>query len=796
MFTLKKSYKRLELNQKFGGNRQRGISVSATYPYIFIFSKHNDKQDVYEDKWNDGYFHYSGEGRIGDQKFTGGNKSIKDHIINNKRVFLFEKDLLKSGFWIFVGEVELKGTYLYKNKDDIGNIRDCIRFQFKLIDNISRVSDKPNDIDSKNEFIQNDSINSVEINNVVKEPKKIISSSMPVQNENPRITFEANDSNLGNSFFGRHSEFVIPRYQRPYSWTKDQVNDFWNDLIDNQSNYFIGSVIFNTRNASNDKIEVIDGQQRLLTSTIFCRALLDITREIDNSRAELIQLQDFAWENPTTFERVFKLTPGETTFSFFRDYIQIGKRVHSGEIETTLSNNIREISLHSNREITVEEKLIYSNYHIFKQKISEYLSSFSSSSEKIQKIGELRGKLRNLGIVEIRVQSDEAAYEIFETTNARGLDLSVTDLLKNYIFRNVNNEDGSSDSAILKWNEILDNIDKSKEQMSRFIRYFWLSRYDFVEMKKLFRAIKENTSDWGKLLEDLEEDSKIYKLISIDNQTYLEEYIIAQGNEGAIRHVGRIISSIVSIKKMNITQHKVYVISILRNLKNLEYDPTLIFETLEKFSFMFNKVCSLRSVAVEKLFSKFAIDLQNKSLPSIPLSRRRSDVQSSFSAFINKLLELKPDEENFKGSFRSLKYNDGGDNFLMSYILQKIDSHLMNSNELSHNIRELSIEHILPQNPVHWGLTSEQVENYVHNIGNLTLLDRRINGRANNYRLIQQDENGTEVGKLLTYESSELNITIKLVERIRNNDNNWNEESIVERTNYFADLAFDEIWNF
>ena len=90
MFQKGKSYRRLDIHKQFGGRQQSGISNCPKHPYIFIWTKRKEEQDVYEDKWEDNYYLYSGEGRIGDQKFTGGNKSIRDHKINGKTIFLFE----------------------------------------------------------------------------------------------------------------------------------------------------------------------------------------------------------------------------------------------------------------------------------------------------------------------------------------------------------------------------------------------------------------------------------------------------------------------------------------------------------------------------------------------------------------------------------------------------------------------------------------------------------------------------------------------------------------------------------
>ncbi|NOY64182.1 MAG: DUF262 domain-containing protein, partial [Nitrospirae bacterium] len=58
------------------------------------------------------------------------------------------------------------------------------------------------------------------------------------------LIYEAKDTKLRDILFTSYKKFKVPRYQRPYAWTEDQISDFWNDLNDDYSN-FIGSLIFN-----------------------------------------------------------------------------------------------------------------------------------------------------------------------------------------------------------------------------------------------------------------------------------------------------------------------------------------------------------------------------------------------------------------------------------------------------------------------------------------------------------------------------------------------------------------------
>ena len=81
--------------------------------------------------------------------------------------------------------------------------------------------------------------------------------------------------------------FRIPRYQRPYAWADDEISEFWNDLISIREVYFLGSFIFNYEEYKKDGfVDVIDGQQRILTITIFSAVLRDIAQKYEKEIAQ------------------------------------------------------------------------------------------------------------------------------------------------------------------------------------------------------------------------------------------------------------------------------------------------------------------------------------------------------------------------------------------------------------------------------------------------------------------------------------------------------------------------------
>ena len=86
MFTPGKKYKRKEIHNEYGGNRQGGIAPCSSHPYIFIFTGKSGTQHGYEDGWHDNIFYYTGEGQSGDMEFKRGNKALLNHSSNNNKI--------------------------------------------------------------------------------------------------------------------------------------------------------------------------------------------------------------------------------------------------------------------------------------------------------------------------------------------------------------------------------------------------------------------------------------------------------------------------------------------------------------------------------------------------------------------------------------------------------------------------------------------------------------------------------------------------------------------------------------
>lgn len=122
--------RRTDIHALYGGNQQSGISYSAKYPYIFIFSGKSGHQHGYKDGWDNPYvFSYTGEGQLGDMTFTKGNLVLRDHLQEGKRVFLFEGE--GKGFAKFICELEFIDADYFPTHDKTGSTRTGIKFFFK-----------------------------------------------------------------------------------------------------------------------------------------------------------------------------------------------------------------------------------------------------------------------------------------------------------------------------------------------------------------------------------------------------------------------------------------------------------------------------------------------------------------------------------------------------------------------------------------------------------------------------------------------------------------------------------------
>ena len=357
--------------------------------------------------------------------------------------------------------------------------------------------------------------------------------------KNTSLNFEAVNKTVGDILVGPQIRYRVPRYQRPFAWGKEEILDFWNDLVEERE-YFVGSFIFNYEyEESEGFVEIIDGQQRLLTITIFSAVVRDIAREIGEVKyADKMQEKWIAFENFREEESV-RVLCGDSTKEFFEKYIQ------------QTGNDIRE-----KKKLTKEEKRIQDAYLFLRERLLNKLTGYSNNIDKKKCLVDFTEKLLGLKVIWIKIQNDVDAYTIFESVNARGVDLSVSDLLKNSIFKEVKSK-ANVDIAKKTWGVIVENVEAANWELTKFIRYYWLSKYAHIPEKRLFKQIKQKITDYEGFLYDLAKEAELFNLVVVGNE---EDFCDIR--DGVVIH-----KALTGIRTMNVSQCFVLFMCLLRNGK-------------------------------------------------------------------------------------------------------------------------------------------------------------------------------------------------------------------------------------
>ncbi|MEM7327741.1 MAG: DUF262 domain-containing protein [Pseudomonadota bacterium] len=254
-----------------------------------------------------------------------------------------------------------------------------------------------------------------------------------------------------------HSYFV-PKFQRDFSWDSEQIQQLWKDVnrtIDERTNtYFMGSIVLKL-DQQRSRFEVIDGQQRLTTISLLLCALRDCARDNDHEAAadqlqrDFIARSEFDSDLPQA-----KLTLNQTNRHFYE--------------ENLILSADREFLLEARKDVGVRvtNRLIAKAFSYFRSEVDRLLERRTIAIGTY--IREVINALNNvLQVIEIVVENDYDAYVLFETLNDRGLELSVADLLKNYLFRTAEDR---VDDAQENWTLMASNL--VGIETKRFLRHY------------------------------------------------------------------------------------------------------------------------------------------------------------------------------------------------------------------------------------------------------------------------------------------------------------------------------------
>ena len=258
----------------------------------------------------------------------------------------------------------------------------------------------------------------------------------------------------------RTKPFIIPDYQRPYSWTSDQINTLFKDIweftcneggTDKEGTYFLGSIVFYEN--KNGEQEIIDGQQRITSIFLLLRA---IYTKLSKPKEKTEEAKNFINKIEPLIWKTNKLT-GKVEYSS----ILLNSKVIS-ETENEVLKKILETG-------EVNERL-EDNYSKNYNQILELIEE-KSVENALMIYQFIYALLNQVIILPITADSQETALTIFSTLNDRGLPLSDADIFKAKIYNHLQGKEEKKE-FIEKWKELEENTQNISENIQKLFYYY------------------------------------------------------------------------------------------------------------------------------------------------------------------------------------------------------------------------------------------------------------------------------------------------------------------------------------
>lgn len=557
-----------------------------------------------------------------------------------------------------------------------------------------------------------------------------------------------------NKLLNTSRQFIVPIFQRNYSWQKSQYEQLWFDILraskfKEKQNHFIGSIVYidmGTPAGRPQQLLLIDGQQRLTTISILLCAIKDYVQKF-NLETKLINLakikNQFLYNSDEIYEDRYKLL------------------LNVQDKETY-------IKLIDNTIFTVNKPAtnIIKCYEFFYERIEDFIKQHGQ-------IDEIYAGIFKLSLVSISLDKDsDNPQMIFESMNSTGKDLSQTDLLRNYLLMDLTPE---KQTRLYKtyWKpmEELFGEDIYKNDVNKFdyfIRDFLTLKSDtgyICKINNVYENFKryylDNNCEKFAVLKDLFTYAKYYACIDL-----------LQENDDELKLYWQ------EFKKLD--SHVVY--PFLLKLYDDYSRQILIKEDFKKIlqvviSYLWRRaICEIPTNSLSKTFATLyqAVDKEDY-------------VNSVIKAFV-----FKSSYKRFPSDYEvreKLQTKDIYHFRLRKYLLEALENYY-HKEPIDLNTANYTIEHIMPQNIEHnlsWqqmlGEDWQEVHSlYLHSLGNLTITG--YNAEMSNKSFVEKvnGESGFKYSHL------------KLSESIAQCDV-WNKKAIQRRTNILTDIIL-KIWKY
>ncbi len=547
-------------------------------------------------------------------------------------------------------------------------------------------------------------------------------------------------------FIGKSQEkqFVIPIYQRVYSWEKEQCEQLWDDIIKTGGNdqiegHFIGSIVFvhdGIYTTNYNELLIIDGQQRLTTITLLFIALRDHLNDEDEF------LKKFSRQKIRNRYLINSDEKGDKKF----------RLILSEPDKDTLLSLIDK----DRRKPSEPSSKIMENFKLFEEWIRK-------NTDKLETI--FKG-LDKLMVVEISLERGKDNPQlIFESMNSTGKDLTQTDLIRNYILMGLEPE---KQKIFYKkyWRAMEEDFKQNETLFNRFVRhYLTIKTRDIPNIHKVYEAFKRYQQERGieteALLQDLQKYCGFFCQIVFKKEDEKEDN----------KDLNKALSFLVDLE-MDV------VYPLLLELYSDYSDGVLSKQDFIPIIYLIESYICRRAVC------GLGTNSLNKVFPSFTKHIQKDEYFKSLKAHFVYLTEKQrfPNDDEFKKLFITIDFY----NFQKKkYFFERLES--FETNEPV-NTKECTIEHIMSQKLTEeWkrdlGENFEAIhEKYLHTIGNLTLTGYNQEYSNKSFQEKRDMEKGFKQSPL------RLNQSLKKLE-------SFGEKEIKKRANDLADWAL-KIWTY